>query len=146
MIMTHPSFFSSSCLRGSPKITHPHKQPAQAGKMWSPVRQWSLLGGWRHLTVTALLPLAQLSCRAWMYLFNKHLWPTDYLHLSHPPDLQKNSYEPGGPSPAQHGFQSPVDKSEQPPASELCTYLFNPKGEATSFHLQAVLLLLVSCF
>lgn len=75
MIMTHSLFFSSSCLRGSAKITYPHKEPAQAGKMWSPVRQWSFFGGWRHLTVTAVLPLAQLSCHAWMYFFNRHQPP-----------------------------------------------------------------------
>lgn len=36
------------------------------------------------------------------------------------------------------GFSLLWNKSEQPPASEPHTYLFNPKGEATSFHLQAV--------
>lgn len=71
MMMTYSAFFSASCIRGSPKITYPHKQPAQAGKMWSPVRQWFLPGGWRHLTVTAVLPLARLSCQAWLDFFQQ---------------------------------------------------------------------------
>lgn len=135
MITTHSSFFSSSCSKGSPKITYPHKQPAQAGKTWNPVWQWSLLRGWRHLTVTAVLPLAQLSCHAWMLFFQQAPATSDqqdYLHLHHSPNLQKTSYEPNIPSSAQHRFQSPVNQ-EHLPASELHTYLFNLKERPLPF-------------
>lgn len=130
MITTHSSFFPSLCLRGSPKITHPHKQLAQAGKIWSPVRQWSLLRGWRHLTMTAVLPLAQLSCHAWMYFSNRHQPPlTNRLPPPAPPNqtsrrLHMSQVPQALPST---GFSLPWTKSEHPPASELHTHLFNLK-------------------
>lgn len=75
VIMTHPSFFSSSCLRGSLKIPYPHKQPAQARKMWNPVIKWSLLGGWRCLTATAVLPWLNSAACIGCIFSNRHQPP-----------------------------------------------------------------------
>lgn len=54
-----------------------------------------------------------------------HLWPTDFLHLHHSPNLQKASYEPGIPKPCPAWVSLPCKTSQNihQPQSSAPTYL-----------------------